>query len=224
MKAELHVYLRSKCVRTWAPLAVALLTSVTVTAQSSNNQAASGDYDQTVTSSGTRPSYPGLPHRGANLETDLGPFKARFYGTILMNGQISDTGVFGQDLVLWSLPDSVGVTYPDGTTSRVGNNHDLVFSARQSVVGMTLNPSKPADRAWNPSALVEMDFFGSRPSDAVQPLNRVLNQPRLRLAYAQMEKGSVRIVAGQDKMILSPLDPISLSHVAAPLGATAGNL
>src|SRR5207248_2880697 len=33
-----------------------------------------------------------------------------------------------------------------------------------------------------------------------------------------------KFVAGQDKAIIAPLDPISLSHVAVPLGATAGNL
>ena len=75
-----------------------------------------------------------------------------------------------------------------------------------------------------PSALVEFDFFGTRPVDSFVPQSRVLNQPRLRLAYFQIQKGDFKIVAGQDKMILAPLDPISLSHVAVPLGYTAGDL
>jgi hypothetical protein len=72
---------------------------------------------------------------------------------------------------------------------------------------------------------VEIDFFGSRPVDpGLQPQDRVLNQPRLRRAYLQLDKGTWKIVAGQDKMIIAPLDPISLSHVAIPLGASAGDL
>jgi hypothetical protein len=100
---------------------------------------------------------------------------------------------------------------------------DTIFTARQSIVGLQV--TSKTGNGWNPSGLVEMDFFGSRPADAsFQPQDRVLNQPRLRRAYFQLDKGSWRIVAGQDKMILSPLDPISLSHVAMPLGASAGDL
>jgi hypothetical protein len=198
-----------------------LLTALacTVFGQDSNK-----DYS-TPAAAGAQPSYPGIPLSAANrVEIEMGPVKARIYGTVLFNTQFTDSGVFGQDLPLWALPDSGAVAYPDGTTGRAGNNHDLIFSMRQSVVGFTLNPAKPSEKGWNPSALLEMDFFGTRPADGVTPNNRVLNQPRLRLGYLQLEKGSVRIVAGQDKMILSPLDPVSLSHVAAPLGATAGDL
>jgi hypothetical protein len=218
MKTWLHSLPRRTCVSTLA-LSAILLSSCAM-AQSNNRQ---DEYDNSNQVVGAQPSYPGLPHRGAKLEADIGPFKARFYGSILLNGQITDSGVFGQDLVLWPLPDGLAVTYPDGTTGRAGNNHDLTFTMRQSILGVTVNASKPL-AGWTPSALVEMDFFGSRPSDTVSPGNRVFDQPRLRLAYVQMEKGSWKIVAGQDKMILSPLDPISLSHVAAPLGATAGDL
>ena len=34
----------------------------------------------------------------------------------------------------------------------------------------------------------------------------------------------MKFVFGQDKMIIAPLDPVSLSHVGVPLGATAGDL
>jgi hypothetical protein len=95
---------------------------------------------------------------------------------------------------------------------------------RQSILGLTLNPARPNASGWNPSALVEIDFFGSRPSDGLLPENRVFNQPRLRMGYFQLEHESWKIVAGQDKMILAPLDPVSLSHVGVPLGATAGDL
>ena len=98
------------------------------------------------------------------------------------------------------------------------------MTARQSVVGLNLNPANPPANGWASSALVEFDFFGVRPADNLQPQARVLNQPRLRLAYLQIEKGVWKVTVGQDRAILAPIDPVSLSHVAIPLGATAGNL
>src|ERR1700682_1930111 len=83
---------------------------------------------------GTRPSYPGLPRaaQASKLETEIGPVKARFYGTILFNSSISDRGVIGQEIPLWASPAGGGVTFPDGTIGRASNNHDLVFTMRQS--------------------------------------------------------------------------------------------
>ncbi len=122
---------------------------------------------------------------------------------------------------LWATPGSGNVTFPDGSTGRI---RDLFITARQSVLGFRVGPSTPATSGWTPSAVVEFDFFGSRSADTTLPQGRVFDQPRLRVAYFQLTKGSWKIVAGQDKMILAPLDPISLSHVALPLGATAGDL
>jgi hypothetical protein len=120
--------------------------------------------------------------------------------------------------------DSGTITFPDGSVGRQGNVHDLVFTMRQSILGLTLNPAKPSANGWNPSALFEMDFFGARTADNFLPENRVFNQPRLRLGYFQLEHKSLKLVFGQDKMILAPLDPVSLSHVGVPLGASAGDL
>jgi hypothetical protein len=174
---------------------------------------------------GTSPSYPGLPRgQASKVETEIGPVKARFYGTILFNSSILDRGVIGQEIPLWASPAGGGVTYPDGTIGRASNNHDLVFTMRQSILGFTLNPAKPSDSGWNPSALFEIDFFGSRTQDTFSPENRVFNQPRVRLGYFQLEHKGLKFVFGQDKMILAPLDPVSLSHVGVPLGATAGDL
>jgi len=184
-----------------------------------------GQEGQPAAASGAQPSYPGLPRgQASKLETDIGPVKARFYGTILFNASASDRGVLGQEIPLWALPPGGTVTYPDGSVTRAGTNHDLVFTARQSIVGFTLSPATPSDSGWNPSALFEMDFFGSRTQDTFSPENRVFNQPRLRLGYFQLEHHGLKFVFGQDKMILAPLDPVSLSHVGVPLGATAGDL
>ncbi len=174
---------------------------------------------------GTRPSYPGLPRgQGTKLETDIGPVKLRFYGTILFNSSISTSSVVGQEVPLWPAANGGAVTYPDGSVGRAGDNKDLIFTMRQSILGFTLNPAKPSENGWNPSALFEIDFFGARTADTFSPENRVFNQPRVRMGYFQLEHRHLKFVFGQDKMILAPLDPISLSHVGVPLGATAGDL
>ena len=175
---------------------------------------------------GTRPSYPGLPRgQASKLETEIGPMKVRFYGTILFNSSISTASAIGQEVPLWAAPNGTpSVTYPDGSVGRAGDNHDLVFTMRQSILGFTLNPAKPSESGWNPSALFEIDFFGARTADTFSPQNRVFNQPRIRMGYFQLEHRNLKFVFGQDKMILAPLDPVSLSHVGVPLGATAGDL
>lgn len=171
-----------------------------------------------------KPLYPGAPPTKRKIEGTMGPLKLGFYGTLVLNISVSDSSELGQDVPLWALPGSVPVGFPDGTTRPAGTIHDLIFSARQSVFGFTFNPANPSPDGWNPSGVVEFDFFGARPLDTVQPQGRILNQPRLRLAYFQLEKGIWKFVAGQDKIIIAPLDPISLSHIGVPLGATAGNL
>ena len=170
------------------------------------------------------PFYPGAPKSSSRLQAPIGDYILRVYGTLIMNISTSDTVQVGQDVPLWPLPGNANVTFPDGTTKRAGSVGDTIFTARQSILGVQVSP-KALGSGWNPSGLVEIDFFGSRPVDPTfQPQDRVFNQPRLRRAYLQLDKGSWRIVAGQDKAILAPLDPISLSHVAIPLGATAGDL
>ena len=87
--------------------------------------------------------------------------------------------MIGQEVPLWAAANGGAVTYPDGSVGRAGNNQDLVFTLRQSILGFTLNPVKPSDSGWNPSALVEMDFFGSRTAGYVLAReSRYLNQPR----------------------------------------------
>lgn len=171
-----------------------------------------------------RPTYPGEPFNNPPLETTIGPAKARLYGTALLNMSFSDTAQVGQDVPLWPLPSTSNVALPDGTTKPAREVHDTIFTARQSILGVVLNPANFSSSGWMPSAQVEIDFFGTRPIDNDLPQNRVLNQPRLRLAFFQLQKGDFKIVAGQDKIIISPLDPVSFSHVGVPLGYSAGDL
>jgi hypothetical protein len=158
------------------------------------------------------------------LEGTLGSFNLRLYGTVLLNVSASDSAEVGGEVPLWPLPGGIPVAFPDGSTKRAGDIHDTIFTARQSLFGFIVSPASPSSDTWQPSAKVDFDFFGTRPVDSVQPQGRVLNQPRLRVAYFQLERRSLKITAGQDKALLAPIDPVSLSHVAIPLGATAGNL
>jgi hypothetical protein len=154
------------------------------------------------------------------LTTNVGNASVGVYGTLIVNVAGADEGIVGADVPLWATPGSGNVTFLDGTTGRV---HDLYFTARQSFVGLRVSPATSTSK-WKPGAVVEFDFFGTRPVDTLLPQGRVFNQPRLRVANFQLTNGDWKIVAGQDKAIIAPLDPISLSHVAVPLGATAGNL
>ena len=171
------------------------------------------------------PSYPGTPGQKGKVEGTMGPLKVGFYGTLLLNISVNDSVEIGQDVPLWPIAGDIPIAFPDGTSRPAGLVRDTIFTARQSILGLTFGQAKPSSDTWTPSGVLEFDFFGTRPVDPqTLPQGRVLNQPRLRLAYFQLEKGPWKIVAGQDKVILAPLDPVSLSHVAIPLGGSAGKL
>lgn len=172
-----------------------------------------------------QPVYPGEPMNKPPVEAKIGPEKLRVYGTALLNVSIADSDEVGQDVPLWPFPSSApNVAFADGTSRRVGDIHDTLFTARQSVFGVVLNPADPSAKGWNASLEAEFDFFGTTPTDTNLPEDRVLNQPRLRKAFIQLQKGDFKLIAGQDSIIISPMDPISLSHVAYPLGFSAGDL
>jgi hypothetical protein len=172
---------------------------------------------------GAKPAYPGHPPSDA-VEGTIGSAKVRLFGTLLLNTAVSYGSIFGQDVPLWTLPSAGTVTYPDGTTGTSGDSHDLIFTTRQSIIGLAVTQGQATSGGWVASGLLEMDFFGTRPVDGTVPINRVLNQPRLRKAYGQLTHNSFKVLFGQDTAIFAPIDPISLSHVGLPLGATAGNL
>ena len=171
-----------------------------------------------------QPRYPGIPPSKGKLEGTIGTYNLRLYGTVLLNIQASDTPPIGGDVPLWAPPGTFSTAFLDGSVARIDDAHDLTFTARQSVFGLLVQPSEASGSTWQPSGKLEFDLFGARPVDNVLPTGRVLNEPRLRFAYFQLSKGNLKITAGQDNAIIAPLDPVSLSHVAVPLGATAGNL
>jgi len=130
-------------------------------AQEINSSDESGKQPSAVM--GAQPIYPGLPGPKKKVETTVGNYKVRFYGTVLLNIQGSDSAIIGQDVPLWAATDSGAVTYPDGSIGRSGDNHDLLFSMRQSVLGFTVGQAEAS--GWSPSALVEFDFCVQRGED-----------------------------------------------------------
>src|SRR3954463_2543826 len=170
-------------------VAIALIfAGIAMFAIPSPARAQDADYAATSPASDD-PVYPGIPPK-TKAETTVGSQTLRIYGTILMNASVSDSVEVGQDLVLWPLPSNGTTTFPDGTAKRNGNIHDVIFTARQSIVGFQVKPADPAVDKWKPSGRIEMDFFGGRPFDANQPQGRVFNEPRLRLAYLQIQNGN----------------------------------
>lgn len=180
--------------------------------------------------SGYDPSYdqdfdPGAPSAAGKLEKKIGGYQARFFGTVLVNLSASDSKQLGQDVPLWPVPGNVPIPSSNGSTRRAGIVGETLFTLRQSILGFQLAPAEPSATGWSPSGLVEMDFFGSRPIDlSLIEQHRIINRPRFRRGYIQLEHGTWRILAGQEQAIIAPLDPVSLSHVAVPLGDSAGDL
>jgi hypothetical protein len=211
---SLHVVVRR--VHTIAlAIAACLIFSPTMVAQTSDVQPLEAQQQ----GGDQYPDEAQAPTQG-KLGVSMGPVNFRLYGTLLLNLSASDSTLLGGDVPLWAAGTG-NATFPDLS---VGRTHDLFITARQTVVGFNISPSTTPASGWVPSAKVEFDFYGSRPADNFLYQSRVFGQPRLRLAYFQLTKGTWKFEAGQDKAIIAPLDPISFSHVSIPLGATAGNL
>ena len=149
---------------------VMALVIVAILAFSSHVWAQDYDYPE-GSSASPEPVYPGIPPK-TKVETTIGSQQLRIYGTMLLNMSASDSVEVGQDLVLWPLPGGT-TTFPDGTTKRNSQIHDLIFTARQSVFGFQLKPAKTDDGMWHASGTLEFDFFGGRPFDGNQPQGRV---------------------------------------------------
>jgi hypothetical protein len=159
---------------------------------SSTAWAQDNDYSDSSPAS-QEPVYPGIAPQG-KAEATIGSQKLRIYGTFLLNISGSDSVDVGQDLVLWPVPGG-SVTFPDGTTKPNSRIHDLIFTARQSVFGFQFKLRTLHEHVAR-FRYAGIRFFGGRPFDANQPQGRVLNEPRLRLAYLQFQKeisGSSRV-------------------------------
>lgn len=134
-------------------------------------------------------------------------------GFILSNTYDNDSGVNNTDIPNFATSDSK----PAASTGTFGGT---VRQSRLTLKATGPNLDEVLGNAKT-SAVLEIDFLGNFPNSTfagAQP------QPRLRLAYAKMDWSGASVTVGQDWIILAPLNPTSLAHVAiAPL-SSSGNL
>ncbi|MHB8481879.1 MAG: hypothetical protein ACYDBV_03960 [Nitrospiria bacterium] len=134
-------------------------------------------------------------------------------GFILSNTYYNDSGVNNTDIPNFATSDSKPAA-SIGTFGGTVRQSRLTLKASGPKLDDVLGSAKT-------SAVLEVDFLGEFPNSTfagAQP------QPRLRLAYAKMDWSNTSLTAGQDWIILAPLNPTSLAHQAiAPL-SSSGNL
>jgi hypothetical protein len=75
---------------------------------------------------------------------------------------------------------------------------------------------QPVIGKWSPRATVEMDFFGA--FNGVPPFGDEQPQMRARVVYADLTNGRTTLRIGQDWSPSFALTPVSLTHIAFPLG------
>jgi hypothetical protein len=85
---------------------------------------------------------------------------------------------------------------------------------RNTRLAATMGAARLPNR-WRASGLIEADFFGDFSPGA---FGREQPMPRIRLAYAQLERGGTRLRFGQDWSPIYGFVPESVTHIAFPLG------
>jgi hypothetical protein len=143
------------------------------------------------------------------VQVGASPVKVDIYGIVLSNTFWNSNGVVNSDVPLW-------VVAPSDV-----KNGDKEFgsSARQSRLGFKM--TGPDVGKARLTALVEMDFYGGFPASGQAPS---FPDMRLRLGYVKLDWGNFLLEAGQDWIVISPLNPVSVSHLAVVGFCTSGNL
>jgi hypothetical protein len=98
-------------------------------------------------------------------------------------------------------------------------------TARQTVLGL-LFESPATIRVAKVNGSLYMDFFANPASTAGAERaisNNLSRLMRLRIATVELDWGSTRLLVGQDKPIISPREPNSLTHVGVSPLTNAGN-
>src|SRR4051812_33242641 len=79
--------------------------------------------------------YGAQPSAQTQVGVNVGATRIGIYGNVLLNLSANDNPVVGGEIPLWATPSSGNATFPDGSVGRV---HDLFFTARQTVFGVTV--------------------------------------------------------------------------------------
>jgi hypothetical protein len=114
---------------------------------------AQDDDNYGTTEMGDQPTYPGIPPKG-KVEGTLGNYNFRFYGTALLNIHASDAPNVGGEVPLWALPGAGRTTFIDGSSERTSDVHDLIFTARQTILGFMVKPSTQPINGRHPPKVV----------------------------------------------------------------------
>lgn len=145
----------------------------------------------------------------AELTSPDAPVKLDLYGFILANTYWSSSGVFGSDVPLWAV----------ARTDARAEDQEFGMTARQSRFGLRLKA--PDVGKAKLGGVLELDMFGSFPNGGQKAS---FGQARVRLANMRLEWERASLTAGQDWIILAPLNPTTLSHFAVVGLATSGNI
>lgn len=98
---------------------------------------------------------------------------------------------------------------------------------RNTRINFTFNAGPVAGK-WSPRGVIEADFFGafafSPPATSAPPFADEQPQLRVRFAYADLTNGRTTFRIGQFWSPLFGEVPVSLSHLAFPLGYGAGGM
>jgi hypothetical protein len=106
---------------------------------------------------------------------------------------------------------------PEATVDRWFGGADVRNTRLTLVIG---GPKIGGD--WKVGGTLEMDFFGG--NNGTGPFAGQQPVPRLRLAFAEVTNGRTTIQVGQQWAPLWGNIPVSLSHIAFPLGWGSGGL
>lgn len=99
-----------------------------------------------------------------------------------------------------------------------GAEPNFLMTPRQSRFGLKMK----SDAQYSPSGAIEVDFYGLRGSGAAGgPTQTGI---RLRRAFFELHLDKVDVLFGQEWVVLAPLNPTSLMHVAFPGLMASGNL
>jgi hypothetical protein len=129
-------------------------------------------------------------------------WKVTPYGILFFNGFSNSAATNNGDIPLWA-------TAGPGSASATARQSRFGFK----VTGLSVGGAKL-------SGIAEADFYGGYPAVGVGDNMGVL---RLRLANARIDWEHTTLVVGQDWMVFSPGNPVSLACAGIPLMAAAGN-
>ncbi len=101
---------------------------------------------------------------------------------------------------------------PDYTTNKWFGGFDV----RNTRLTLVFNGHKKKGQSWNFGGVLEMDFFGGYVGASLFAAQ--MPMPRLRLAYMDMVHGNFRLRLGQAWTPMFGNVPVSMSHIAFPLG------